>query len=265
MNKLSVVIIVYNEEQVIRRCLDSVKEIADEIIVVDSESTDSSPGICRDFGCKVFRRKFDGYGTQKQFGVDQAANDWILSIDADEIVSDELKEEIMILLNKKQHPESSIQHPDAACLPDRQGYRIPFSFYYMGKILKHAKMGKEYHLRLFNRKYGGFNSNTVHEGIELKGPGGKLKNPIIHHSYRDLFHQIAKTNQYTSQAAEEYVKKGKSFSGLWIVFKFPVSFFIHYILRGGFLDGYPGFMWSFLAAFSGSIKIAKTIEKQDKA
>jgi glycosyltransferase involved in cell wall biosynthesis len=257
MKTLSVVIIAYNEEQVIRRCLDSVKEIAGEIIVVDSESTDSTATICRDYGCRVFQRKFDGYGSQKQFGVEQATNDWILSVDADEIVSDELKTELRLLLNKEQMP-------DTASLPDKQGYRIPFSFYYMGKILKHAGVGKEYHLRLFNRKYGRFNSNMVHEGIELNGTTGTLKNTIIHHSYRDLFHQIAKANQYTSQAAEEYVKEGKSFSGLWVAFKFPVNFFIHYILHGGFLDGYPGFMWSFFAAFYGSVKIAKTIEKRYK-
>ena len=257
MNTLSVVIIVYNEEQVIRKCLDSVKEIADEIVVVDSESTDSTPTICRDYGCRVFRRKFDGYGTQKQFGVEQAINDWILSVDADEIVSDELKKELRVLFNRGQMP-------DVSGLPDKQGYRIPFLFSYMGKILNHARIGKEYHLRLFNRKYGRFNSNVVHEGIELNGTTGTLKNAIIHHSYRDLFHQIAKANQYTSQAAEEYVKKGKSFSGVWVAFKFPVSFFIYYILRGGFLDGYPGFLWSFFAAFYGSVKIAKTIEKRYK-
>lgn len=251
MEKLSVVIIAYNEEQIIRRCLDSVKAIADEIVVVDSESTDSTPDICRESGCKVFRRKFDGFGTQKQFGVDQASHDWILSVDADEIVSDELSLEIRLLRSARND--------------NFAGYRIPFAFYYMGRILKHARIGKEYHLRLFNRKQGGFNTNPVHEGIMISGSTGTLKGTIIHHSYRDLFHHISKTNFYTSKAAIENFSKGKSYSGFWVALKFPVTFFIHYFLRGGFLDGYPGFLWSFFSAFSASVRIAKTIEKKKSA
>ncbi|MCX6244485.1 MAG: glycosyltransferase family 2 protein [Bacteroidetes bacterium] len=248
MQKLSVVIITHNEEENILRCLSSVKEIADEIVVVDSFSTDRTAEICRSQGCNVVSHAFEGYGQQKQFAVDQARNNWILSVDADEVVTEDLKLEIRKLLEKDSVSFS--------------GYRIPFSLFYMGRILKHSGTGNEFHLRLFDRTKGRFTVVKVHEGIEVNGPLGTLKGRIIHYSYRDLSHHLQKIDTYTTQAAEGYASRGKSFSKIWVVFKFPVSFFVFYIIRLGILDGYPGFLWSFFAAFYGSLKVAKTIEMQ---
>jgi len=246
MTKLSVVIIAHNEEGIIQHCLDSVKQIADEIIVVDSNSDDRTVEICRTNGCKVFHRAFDGYGTQKQFAVDQAINDWILSVDADEVLTKELQKEIIKI---KTDPTGNA------------GFKIPFALYYMGKILKHGGIGHEYHLRLFNRNKGKFTQVPVHEGIKVNGNIGSLKGKIIHYSYRNLSHQLDKINRYSSQAAQGYTDKGKSFSKYWVVLKFPISFFTIYIIKKGFLDGYAGFLWSFLGAMYASIKVAKTIEQ----
>jgi len=121
MTKLSVVIIACNEEEIILRCLDSVKRVADEIVVVDSMSADQTGEICRSYGCRVFRRAFDGYGKQKQFAVDQAENDWVLSVDADEVLTPELQDEIRTLM---------------ADPGDYAGFEIPFALQYMGRMLR---------------------------------------------------------------------------------------------------------------------------------
>ena len=249
MPKISIVIITKNEEKNIPRCLESVKELSDEILVVDDHSTDRTAEICRSSGCRVILHSFEGFSRQKQFAVDQAANDWIFSLDADEMITPELSKEIRNLFSQDEVPDA--------------GYRIPFSLFYMGRILKHSGTGRESHLRLFDRRRGGFTDVTVHEGIEVKGPVKTLKGKIIHYSYRDLSHHLQKINTYTSDAAEGYFSKGKRFSKCRVAWKFPVGFFIFYILKGGILDGYPGFLWSFMAAFYGSVKIAKTIEKQE--
>ena len=256
MPGLSVVIITHNEEHNILRCLESVKPVADEIVVVDSMSDDRTPAICRDFGCRVFSREFDGYGSQKQHAVNQACNDWVLSIDADEVVSEELQNEIIQLFGN--NPAPRIPYP--ASVNAHAAYRIPFSLYFMGRILSHGGVGNEFHLRLFDRTKGAFTTVPVHEGIEVNGPVGSLKGRIIHYSYRDISHHIEKINTYTSQAAEGYKNKNRSFSKAWAMFKFPASFISFYLLKGGFLDGYPGFIWSFLAAVYATLKVAKTIE-----
>ncbi|MGA2824094.1 MAG: glycosyltransferase family 2 protein [Bacteroidales bacterium] len=247
MQQLSVVIITYNEEENILRCVNSVKDLADEIVIVDSFSADRTVEICNSTGCKVFLHPFEGYGQQKQFGVDQAGNNWILSLDADEVVTNELKQEIRTLLQQEAIPHG--------------GYNIPRSLFYMGRIFRHKETGI---LRLFDRTKGRFRFVKVHESVDMNGPVGTLKGKIIHYSYRDLSHHIQKTNTYTTQAAEGYVTRGRTFSKAWVAFKFPVSFFIFYIIKLGILEGYPGFLWSFFAAFYGSMKVAKTIEMQEK-
>ena len=247
MHKLSVVIITFNEEGNVLRCIQSVKDLADEILVVDSLSTDRTVEICKEAGCKVILQPFEGYGEQKQFGVDQAEYDWILSLDADEEVTQELKEEIRSLLAFEKIP----------CV----GYNIPFSLIYMGKLLRHT--GSD-NLRFFDRTKSRFRFVKVHESVDVDGPVGRTKGKVLHHSYRDLEHHLDKINLYTTRAAEGYLENGRKFSKIWVVFKFPINFFIYYIVRLGILDGYPGFIWALLAAFYSSMKVAKTIEMEEK-
>jgi glycosyltransferase involved in cell wall biosynthesis len=228
-----------------------VKAIANEIVVVDSFSSDKTAEICKTSGCRFLTREFKGYADQKQYAIDQAANDWVLSLDADEVVSNELSIEIKTLFQKDTIPDS--------------GYRIPRSLFYMGRILRYSGVGSEFHLRLFNRQKGGLTHVLVHESIEVTGSVGTLQGKLIHYSYSSISQHIQKTNLYTSLAAEGYKKRGKLFSKCWVSLKFPVSFFVFYIIRGGILDGYPGFIWSFMAAFSGSMKVAKTIELQEES
>jgi glycosyltransferase involved in cell wall biosynthesis len=270
MSELSVVIITRNEEKNILRCLESVKPVADEIVVVDSMSADRTVYLCREFGCKVIQREFDGYGRQKQYAADQAKYDWILTLDADEVVTEELQKEINILLCRTLPSKFRIQGPgsripEPAFLPGlHSAYRIQTSLFYMGRILSHGGVGNEFHMRLFDRKKGKFTTVPVHEGIETDGKVGNLKGRIIHNSYRDISHHLEKINHYTTLAAEGNRIRGRSFSRLWAAFKFPAVFFIFYILKLGFLDGYPGFLWSFMAAVHTTLKVAKTIELNSK-
>ncbi len=247
MQDISVVIITRNEEANIQRCLNSVKEIAGEVVVVDSFSTDKTVEICESFGCRVFIREFTGYGNQKQFAVDQAVNDWVLSIDADEVVSPCLRDELQRFIGTTITGKGAVY-----------GYYIPFVLYYLGSILKHCGTGRN--LRLFDRRACKFTLVPVHESVDMTGKPGRMKGRIIHYSYRDFSHHLEKINYYTSLAAEGNQKKGKRFHKFWVAFKFPVTFCVYYFLRLGILDGYPGFIWSFLAGIYTSLKIAKTIE-----
>jgi len=256
MNKLSVVIITFNEEKNILKCLNSVRDIADEVVVIDSGSTDNTIHICEEQGCRVIYRAFDLHAKQKQYAVNQAKNDWIFSIDADETISDELKSEIKSLFREENFPETNVQ-------PVKSGYIIPIRLFYFGHRMKMSGRAKT--MRLFDRRKGGFVHVPIHEYVKVEGSAGSLKGEIIHHSYRDIAHHIQKINAYTSYAAEGNRKTNKSFSKFWVFFKFPVTFFIHYFIRGGILDGYPGFMWAFFAAFYNSVKIAKTIEMADQS
>lgn len=271
MPRLSVVIIAFNEEKNILRCIRSVQPVADEIVLVDSGSADSTIAIARETGCRIFERPFDGYGKQKQFAVEQAVNDWVFSLDADEVVSPELLTELQLLFQNRVKESSDSQSAEEKTFPHPgkqeeavSSYTIPFSLCFMGKILKHSGTGREHHLRIFDRRLGHFTETPVHEGIVTRGKTKMLNGKIIHYSYRDIRHHLEKINTYTTQAAEGYIAQKRSFSRFWVALKFPVSFFTFYFIRLGILDGYQGFMWSFLAAFYGAVKIAKTIELNEQ-
>ena len=245
--QLSVVIITLNEERNIRRAVTSVLPVADEVVVVDSGSADGTAGICRELGCRWIVRDFDGYGIQKQFAVDEARHDWVLVLDADEEATPALLEEIRKL---KALPGG----------PPCAGYRIPRSLFYMGRILRHGGAGGERLLRLFDRRRGRFTQVAVHEEIVSEGSTGNLQGALVHHSYANLAHHLDKLNTYSTLAAEDYRRAGRRFPKAWAAVKFPVTFFTFYILKGGFRDGYPGFVWSFLAGVYAAVKIAKTLE-----
>jgi len=262
MPGLSVIIITLNEEANILRTLESVRPVADEIVVVDSMSADRTAEICREFGCRVFLRKFDGYGSQRNFSVDKAGNDWLMYVDADEVVTPELQAELLRIFSKGNKPG---ENPDGSTkkttdLSRVSGFMVRSSLCYMGRILRYGGVGKEWHLRVFNKKMGRFTDVPVHEGVEVRGEVVNLKGKVIHYSYRGLTHHLDKINHYTTLASEDYISRGKRFPACWVALKFPVTFFSFYFLKGGFLDGYPGFMWSFLAAVYGVLKTAKARE-----
>jgi glycosyltransferase involved in cell wall biosynthesis len=243
MAKISTVIITYNEEQNLRELLPLLYW-CDEIIIVDSGSTDQTLDVCRSYNCKIFYRKFEGYGAQKRYALSLAENDWILSLDADEILSNELVAEI------KQEMIS----------PSADGYYIPMVFVFMGKEFRYGKENWRYFLRLFNRKRGDFSDDIVHEQISVDGSCKKLSGNIYHYSYRNFAQYFEKFNRYSSLAAEIAYTKGKRRSVIAVLFALPVNFLKYYLLERNFLNGWSGFYWSVFSSFYHFTKYIKLRE-----
>jgi glycosyltransferase involved in cell wall biosynthesis len=230
-NKISVTIITGNEEVNIRECLESVKW-ADEIIVVDSESSDKTVEIAKSFTEKVFIRKWEGYASQKNFAMERAANIWVLSIDADEKATKELSEEILTLK-----------------FADYDGFKIKRENFFIGKQITGCGWGNDYQVRLFNKNKTKLTDRLVHEGFVVNGKLGTLKNSMIHYSYRNLKDGFSKINEYSSLEANEKAKR-KRITGLRLVF-FPVWAFIqHFFIRKGFKDGRHGLIVSLMHAMT---------------
>jgi glycosyltransferase involved in cell wall biosynthesis len=249
MNKLSVVIITHNEEENLPRCLQSVKW-ADQIIVVDSHSSDRTPQIAAKFGCKYFDLDWHGFGAAKQAALEKATGEWVLSIDADEAVSDELK--------------ASISSAIFSSGPTR-GYEFSRLTNFLGRWIRHCGWYPDYILRLFRRDSGKFNPLVVHESIAVNGPTGRLKGDLLHYSYPNLEKYFAKSNRYTTLGAEEALRLGKHAGMADLIFRPPVSFFKHYIQKAGFLDGPQGLMVSTLSAAAVFNKYAKLWQLERQA
>lgn len=247
--RLSLVIITRNEEEDLPLCLESVRGLAEEIVLVDNGSADKTVQIAESFGARVCNHPFESFSRQKQKALDQASGEWVLHLDADERLSPELKEEISFL----------VKNPPPAVA----GYELPYQVHFMGKILRFGGLGSERHLRLFRRKSGRFVGGKLHEGVEVAGPLGRLKNPVVHRPYKDLGEYLEKVRNYTSLGAQKYKEAGKEFR-LWHHAVLPLDFVRKYFLRLGFLDGQAGFVWCALSAFHHWLKYLKLKEIQEK-
>lgn len=242
---LSVIIITRNEAANIRACIESVAW-AGEIIVVDSGSSDATVNICQELGAQVHVHDWPGFGPQKNRALAYASNDWVLSLDADERVTPELRAEI----------ESALQNPQA------EGYEIPRLSSFCGRFMRHSGWHPDYVLRLFRRGKGGFSDALVHESVQMQGGTARLRRPLLHYSYRDFDDVLSKLNSYSSAASTMLQRRGKKGSlaqavihGLW-------AFFRTYILRMGFLDGREGFMLAVMNAENSYYRYIKLWLKQ---
>jgi glycosyltransferase involved in cell wall biosynthesis len=242
--QISVVIITKNEEENLRKSLPKLSWCED-IIVIDDNSTDQTIAVAESFGCRVFTRTLDGFGAQKQFAVSKTKFDWVLNIDADEVMSDDLVQEIQLLDLSR---------------PVITGYQVPVRHVFMNRIFRYGKESKFYHLRLFNKRAGNFNAATVHERVEISGKQQKLHHVILHYSYKDLEHYFRKFNHYTSIGARKLKEKGKSRPLLLCIAGFPAYFIKHYLFYGNILNGAAGFTWSYLNAWYHTVKYLKLHE-----
>lgn len=246
---ISAVVITKNEETNIEECLKSILWI-DEIIVVDAESSDRTVEIAKKFTSKVIIRKFVSYSDQKNYGIELTKNKWILNIDADERVSDELANEI-IGLQDSFEKESRIN-----------GYKIPIKNYYFGRFLKHGGFFPDFHLRLFDKRYEKFESKiiNVHEGVNVNGDVGYLKGCIVHCAYKNIKDYFCKFNKYTTMEASGYFNNNILPTGYNLIIKPLHRFIKSYIIRAGFLDGIPGFLACIFSSFYIFVAELKLIE-----
>jgi (heptosyl)LPS beta-1,4-glucosyltransferase len=244
MSRLTVTVIAWNEEERLRACLESVAW-ADEIVVVDAESTDKTVQIAREFTDKVSVRVWPGFATQKNFAIEQASGEWILSLDADERVTPELRERIRAIL--------------AADGP-ADGYAIPRRNIFWGAWVRHGGLYPDYQLRLFRRAAGRFVDSAVHESVVVEGHVERLAEPLLHHSYRGLDDFVARSNRYSALAARDVVARGGRAGVLDLALRPLGRFLSMYVARGGFLDGWRGFVLAVLYANYVFLRVAKTWE-----
>jgi glycosyltransferase involved in cell wall biosynthesis len=241
---LTATVITLNESANIRAALESVSW-ADEIIVVDSESTDDTVAIARGFTDKVIVRPWPGYIAQKNFAAEQAANDWILSLDADERISPALAEEIRAL----------VREPSGAA-----GYRMPRVTFHLGRWIRSTDWYPDYQLRLYDRRRARWAGRYVHESVKADGPVVDLNGEILHYAYRDLAHHFQTMDRYTTLAARQMFEEGRRAGMLDLAVHPPAAFLRNYVLRGGFRDGIPGLIVSAMNARYVGLKFAKLWE-----
>ena len=245
----SVAVITFNEELNIKECIESFHDIADEVIILDSFSTDKTLEIARHFKkVKIFTNEFKGHIEQKNKAIDLCNGTWILSLDADERISPELKNEIVTIVNKKEI--------------DYQGYKIPRLTYHIGKFIKHSGWYPLKRYRFFLKGFAKWTGENPHDYIEITGSGSSLNGDIIHYSFKDLTHQVDTINKFSSIVAyTRYIKNTKS-PILKSIYKPLIKFFEIYLFKLGFLDGYAGFIIAISSSYSTFLKFAKLYELQ---
>lgn len=242
MTRVTATVITFNEAANIGAALTSLS-FADEIVVVDSQSTDDTVAIARTFTDKVFVRPWPGYIEQKNFAAAQASHDWIFSLDADERVSEPLTDEI--------------RHLSAGAVP---GYRMPRVTFHLGRWLRSTDWYPDYQLRLYDRRRARWSGRLVHESVTADGPTVDLHGEILHYAYRDLSHHLQTMDRYTTLAARQMFEDGRT-AGWWdLAVHPPAAFLRNYVLRGGFRDGVPGLIISAMNARYVGLKFAKLWE-----
>jgi len=239
--KVSVTVITLNEAANIEACLASVAW-ADEVLVVDSGSTDGTPGLARAKGARVIERGWPGYSEQKNFAAKEAAHDWILSVDADERVTPALRAEIQQRLSAD---------------PTDAGFRMPRVTWHLGRWIRTTDWYPDHQLRLYHRARASWPSKRVHESVAATGNVGQLTGELQHYAYRDLSHHFQTMDRYTTLAAEEMRASGRR-AGVFDLTIHPYAAFLrNYVLRRGCLDGTAGFIISTMNAYYVFLKFAK--------
>ena len=246
MKKLTAAIIACDEEAKIGRALESLLGIADEIIVVDSGSVDRTPEICAEYGARFIVREWQGYRNQKQYATDLAGFDWVLSLDADEELSAELREEIIKWKNSSENGTA--------------GFFLPRMTWLMGSWIKHTTWYPDWQLRLFRKDQGKWTGLNIHESFRVEGKTAKMTGHLLHYTYSSVSEYLVQLEKFTSLAAEDYVARGKKPGILRLVLSPPAVFLKNFVLKAGFLDGRAGFAVSCFSAVSTFFKLLKTEE-----
>jgi len=245
--KISAVVITKNEELNIKECLETLKW-ADEIVIIDSNSTDNTKEIAAAYTDKIFTSDTDVFSEKRIISLDKCSNDWVFFLDADERLTKELQEELITLQPSE----------------DTYGYRINRRNYYFGQWLKHSGVYPDWHLRLFNKLHAKITPRIIHEGVEVTGKVEDMSGEMIHYSFRDMTHMIDKINLYSTLEAREKFENKKQISKPG-VFTHALSAFLRvYISRKGFRDGTGGFFISFCYSMVSFLSLLKLLKLQKK-
>ncbi len=246
MTRLSVAIITWNEEERLRACLESMAW-ASEIVVVDAESTDKTVAIAREFTDRVWARPWGGFAAQKNFALDQTTEEWVLSLDADERVTPELRAEIERVLET---------HGPA------DGYAVPRKNFFWGVWVRHGGLYPDWQLRLFRRGRARVVERPVHESVQVQGMVARLAQPLLHESYRSLEEFVQRSNRYSTLAAQQWLDGGHRVGVVDLLLKPLGRFASMYVLNSGFLDGWRGLLLAILYAHYVFLRTAKAWESQ---
>jgi glycosyltransferase involved in cell wall biosynthesis len=246
---VSAIVVCYNERENIRRCLESVKW-CDEIVVVDSFSTDGTVEICREYTDRVIQRPWAGYREQKAFAHSQATKEWVLLIDADEEVPAELRVEI----------ESALSRSDGC-----EAYEIPRLVHYLGRWWYRGGWYPDRDVRLFRREAATWAGRDPHERIVVKGKTRRLKHPLFHYSYRDISDHVSRINAYTDISSRELEREGERWSWSANLVRPAFRFFRSYFWKRGFAEGFAGLFLAVTAAVYVYLKYAKLREREIRA
>jgi glycosyltransferase involved in cell wall biosynthesis len=248
--RVSATIITLNEAANIAACLDALAW-CDEVLVVDSGSTDGTVDLARARGARVIAREWPGsYADQKNFAASQTSHDWILSVDADERITPELAKEIQTILQSD---------------PPVGGYRIPRLTWHLGRWIRTTDFYPDYQLRLYDRRRAHWPPRLVHESVKVDGPFGYLTHDMQHYAYRDIAHHHQAMDRYTTLAARAMHEQGRRATALDVTLHPPAAFLRNYLLKRGFMDGLPGFIISAMNAYYVFLKFAKLWEMDRKS
>ena len=234
MRKISATIITLNEACDIKDCLESLRWV-DEIIIVDSGSTDCALDICRQYNAKIFINPWRGYVNQKNYALEKASHEWIISLDADERLSEQLTKQIKETLMQKEI--------------EADGYFMPRRTFYLNKWINHGGWYPNYQLRLFRRDKGSWQGDDPHDYVKINGATGYLSGDILHYSYKDINDHLTKIALYTSIMAKGEFEKGATFRFSNLMIKPIAKCMNMYIIKLGFLDGFQGIAIAFLGAY----------------
>lgn len=247
--KISATIITLNEEKHLGQCLESLRTVVDEVLIVDSGSLDETLTIAKRSGARAVVRPWAGYSDQKNFAASLALNDWILSVDADECLSPALRESILAV------KESS---------PSVAAFEVPRKAFYLGRWIKHSGWYPDYKKRLYLRTRATWEGNFVHEALRVDGPVSRLQGDLLHYTCETLSEHLRSLDRYTTLAAEELWSRGRRANLFEAVASASGSFVKSYLLKQGFRDGAQGLLIAGFASYYNFAKHAKLWELQQK-
>ena len=245
--RISAVLVCCDEEENVERCLQSLTW-ADEIVVVDSFSQDRTVELCKKYTNRIFQREWSGMVQQRAYSISLARNEWVFAIDADEVVTETLRDEILMRLDEDKN--------------ERSGYYIKRHSYYLGRWIDHGGWYPDFKLRLFKKDKAYVGGENPHDRCFVRGKKAKLKGEIIHYPYKNISHQLRTIDTYSDIVSERLFKEKVAFPLIKMFIKPSWKFFETYIYKRGFLDGLPGFVISVLSSYYVFMKYAKLWEKR---